>query len=105
MIHSHKRDKHTGQVLEWILKYPGWWFLICTPGDEHMNPEMMRLLIDRLAEEQFYEIILVLLSVHRDEAFMKPVFKGMLLEMVLAGWKGEKKDREHILSELKKQLS
>lgn len=105
MEHLSKRDKHTVRFLEWILKYPGWWFLICTPGDEHMNLEMMKMLIDRLAKEQFYEIIFVLLMVHRNEAFMDPVFKTLLLEMILAGWKGEAKDKGQILSALKDLLT
>lgn len=105
MEHLSKRDKHTIRFLEWILKYPGWWFLICTPGDEHMNLQMMKMLIDRLAKEQFYEIIFVLLMVHRNEEFMDPVFKTLLLEMIIAGWKGETKDKGQIISALKDLLT
>ena len=52
-----KRDKQTIRFLKWINKYPGWWQLICTPNDEHMNVNMMNMLIKHLAQEQLYEII------------------------------------------------
>lgn len=95
-----KRDKQTIRFLKWIRRYSGLWYLVCTPGDEHMNLDMMKKLIERLAKEQFYEIIFVLLMVHRNAEFMDSVFKTMLLEMVLAGWKGEVKDKEQILQDL-----
>ena len=94
------RDKQTIRFLQWVKDYPGWWFLICTPGDEHMNLGMMNTLIEQLAKEQFYEIIFVLLTVHRNAAFMDAVFKTMLLEMILAGWNGEVKNKEQIICDL-----
>ena len=66
-----KRDKQTIRFLKWINKYPGWWQLICTPNDEHMNINMMNMLIKHLAQEQLYEIIFVLLMVHRKEKYVK----------------------------------
>lgn len=89
-----KRDKQTIRFINWIKTYSGWWYLICTPGDEHMSPDMMKMLIDRLAKEQFYELIFVLLMVHRNAEFMDSVLKTMLLEMILAGWKGEVKEKD-----------
>lgn len=93
------------RFLKWIRKYPGWWFLICTPDEEHMNPDMMKILIERLAKEQFHEIIFVLLMVHRNAGFMDSVFQEMLLEMTLAGWKGEVKDKDRMLHDLSNILS
>ena len=95
-----KNDKHTVCLLNWIKKYPGWWYLICTPDDEHMNIDMMKMLIGRLAKEQFYEIIFVLLTVHRNAVFIDSVFKTMLLEMILTGWKGEVKGKEQFIRDL-----
>ena len=83
-----KKDKQTIRFLKWIRQYPGWWYLICTPDEEHMNIGMMKLLIERLAKEGFYEIIYVLLTVHRNAGFMDSVFKILLLELILAGWRG-----------------
>lgn len=95
-----KRDKHVIRFLYWVRQYPGWWYLICTPNDEHMNMDMMKMLIDRLAKQQFYEIIFVLLMVHRDADFMDSVFKIMLLEMILAGWKGEVKGKDQFVRDI-----
>jgi hypothetical protein len=92
-----KKDKHTIRFLEWIRRYPGWWYLICTPNNEHMNVSMMKLLIKRLAKEQFYEMIFVLLMVHRNADFMDSVFKTILLELILSGWKGEVKEKNQII--------
>ena len=65
-----------------------------------MNFSMMKMLIKRLAKEEFYEIIFVLLMVHRNATFMNNVFKTMLLEMVLAGWKGEVKEKDQFIQDL-----
>ena len=70
-----------------------------------MNLDMMKKLVEQLAKEQFYEIIFVLLMVHRNEDFMDNIFKTMLLEMILAGWKGEVKDKEQIISDIKDLLT
>ncbi len=86
-----KRDKHTIRFLKWVRKYPGWWYLICTAKDEHMNISMMKMLI---------EIIFVLLTVHRDADFMDSVFKTLLLEMILSGWKGEVKEKDQLLRDI-----
>jgi hypothetical protein len=95
-----KRDKQTIRFLKWIRCYSGWWYLICTPNDEHMNISMMKMLIERLAKEQFYEIIFVLLMVHREADFMDSTFKYMLLEMIIAGWQGEVKGKNQFIHDL-----
>lgn len=95
-----KRDNHTVRFLKWIRIYPGWWYLICTPGNEHMNINIMKMLIERLAKEQFYEIIFVLLMVHRNADFMDSVFKTMLLEMMLNTWQGEANVRQQFIRDL-----
>ncbi len=95
-----KRDKQTVQLLTWIRCYPGWWQLICTPDEEHMNLEMMKMLIIRLAKEQFYEIIFVMLTVRRNAVFMDSIFKYLRLEMVIASWKGEVKTKEHFIRDI-----
>lgn len=105
MAYLTKRDKHTIRFIQWVRKYPGLWYLICTPDREQMNVGMMKKLIEQLAKEQFYEIIFVLLTVHRNKAFMDTVFKTMLLDMILAGWKGEIKNKEHMILELKDLLT
>jgi len=95
-----KRDKHWIRFLKWIRRYAGWWHLICTPDEEHMNMGMMKMLIQRLAKEQFYEIIFVLLTVHRNADFMDSVFKMLLLEMILSGWKSEAKGKDQFIQDI-----
>ena len=105
MENQTKRNKQTIRFLKWIREYPGWLYLICTPDEEHMNIGMMKMLIERLEKEQFYEIIFVLLMVHREVDFMDGVFKTMLLEMILSGWKGEVKGKEQFIQEITSLLT
>ena len=99
-----KRDKQTIQFLKWINKYPGWWQLICTPDDEHMNIKMMDMLIRHLAQEQLYEIIFVLLMVHRNEMYVKDALNSMLLDMMTENWGGKKKDRKQMMKDILKHF-
>ncbi|MCI8753042.1 MAG: hypothetical protein HFH66_17190 [Lachnospiraceae bacterium] len=99
-----KRDKQTIQFLKWINKYPGWWQLICTPDDEHMNIKMMDMLIRHLAQEQLYEIIFVLLMVHRNEMYVKDALNSMLLDMMTENWGGKKKDRKQMIKDILKHF-
>lgn len=89
---SSRRDQQTIRFLRWIERYPGWWQLICMPKDEHINLPTMKTLIKRLAEESFYEIIFVLLMVHREEPFMESFYQSMLVNMVAYEWKTGRKD-------------
>ncbi len=95
-----KRDGQTIRFLKWIKRYPGWWYLICTPNDGHMNISMMNMLIKRLAQERFYEIIFVLLMVHRGEGFMKNIPGFMLLEMVTKNWGSKMNGKEEMLKDI-----
>ena len=89
---SKERTRQTIKFLKWTEKYPGYWQLICSPGDEHMNLDMMRSLIQKLAEKSFYEIIFVLLEVHKDEPFMKSVKESVMLDLLISEWKNGNKD-------------
>lgn len=95
-----KRDKQTIRFLRWVKRYPGWWYLICTPNDGHMNIKMMNTLIRNLAQEQLYEIILVLLMVHRKERYVKDISSLMLLDMAIENLGGKRKDREQMVKDL-----
>lgn len=97
-----KRDKQTILFLKWVKKYPGWWYLICTPNDEHMNIKMMNTLIRHLAQEQLYEIIFVLLMVHRKERYVKDIPSFMLLDMITENWSGKRKDKEQMIKDILK---
>ncbi|MCL2698948.1 MAG: hypothetical protein FWE68_01410 [Defluviitaleaceae bacterium] len=92
MTNNNERINQTIKFLKWTKKYRGWWQLICEPGNEHMNLEMMRMLINRLAKEAFYETIFVLLEVHKDEPFMKCANDMLLKELIISEWKRGNKD-------------
>lgn len=83
-------------------KHAGYWYLICTPNEEHMSISMMQRLIDMLAKEGFYEIIFVLWMVHRDESLMDNVGDFMLLDMLIDEWKAGNKDK--IIKKLRQQF-
>ena len=74
-------------------KHGGRWYLICTPGDEHMTMSMMTRLITMLAEKSYYEIILVLLMVHREVPFVQSLYKSMLLDYVISEWESVRKEK------------
>lgn len=97
-----KRDKQTARFLKWITCYPGWWNIICTPGDEHMDRGMMHLLIKRLEQEQLYEIIFVLLNVHRNAGFMEGFFDYMSYHIVAENLSGRLKNREQVIKDILK---
>ncbi len=95
-----KRDKEAIRLLKWLRRYSGWWYLICTPGDEHMTMDMMKMLIQRLAKEGFYEMIFVLIMVHREEDFMKSALGYLLWDLVLMGWQQGEQGKEQVLKSI-----
>ena len=74
------------KLFKWIREYPGWWYLICTPGEEHMNLNMMRQIISHLEQEGMYELIFVLITVHRQAPFMKNFYALMWLDALIDHW-------------------
>lgn len=86
MKKSSKRMREARRFLKWSRKYSGWWKLICTPEDEHMSREMMKRLIQKLADKQFYEMIFVLCTVHRNAEFMQPFTKFFMQDLLLTSW-------------------
>lgn len=86
------RHKQTVRFLKWIERHSGWWYLICTPKDEHITPVIMQTLIKELAKEQFYEIIFVLIMVHKEEEFVKSTGEAIFMEMLIAEWNAGKKE-------------
>ncbi len=83
-MHSSKKvKKHSIKLLEWIRKYGGYWWLVCTPGDDRMNMDIARKIITSLAKNGLYEMIFVFLTVHREEAFIKNMISYMNLELML----------------------
>ncbi|MBC5580815.1 hypothetical protein H8S23_04795 [Anaerofilum sp. BX8] len=92
MEKENSRMKQTVKFLKWIRQYSGWWYLICTPNDKHMNPEMMKMLMERLDKAALYELIFVLIMVHRKEPFADSFIKSVLLDMLIARWDIDKEE-------------
>ena len=84
-ISISRRGQDTIRLLEWIQDCQGLWRLICTPNDPNMTCTMMKQLIQQLADKQFYEIIFVLLTVHRNQNSMALTLKGLFVRMISAG--------------------
>ena len=87
---NHRNDNKPLRLLNWIQTYPAWWYLICTPGAKEMTRDIMCNLIKRLADKGFYEIIFVLVTVHRDTDFMKLIPEYMLLDTIVDQWQQDK---------------
>ena len=100
LISINRRDKDTIRLLEWIEDYHGIWRLICTPDAPEMTHKMMKQFIQQLADEQFYEIIFVLLMVHRNQPSMALTLKGLFVRMISAGWKGEVYSKEQFFHDI-----
>lgn len=47
-----------------------------------------------------YEIIFVLLMVHRSETYVKDIPCFMLLNMMIENWSGKRKDREQMINDI-----
>lgn len=65
-----------------------------------MNIELMQELIRHLAKKRMYEIIFVLLMVHRSETYVKDIPCFMLLNMMIENWSGKRKDREQMINDI-----
>lgn len=92
------RNRQTIRFLKWINRYSGWWYLICTPNDEHINNSIIQTMIEQLAKEELYEIIFVLLMVHRNEDCVKTTGQAVFMEMMIAQWNAG--NREELIKNL-----
>lgn len=88
---THKTAR-TVRFLKWIRDHSGYWYLICTPGEEHMNLDMARQLLTELYQQGFYEIIFVLLSVHREDPCFAHLTEYLLLDSLISRWDHERDD-------------
>lgn len=102
MRKNKKAKKRSRKLLKWIRKYGGYWYLICTPGDGHMNMDIARNIINSLAKNGFYEMIFVFFTVHREEEFVKNMTSYMNLDLMLEEIKH--KDLSHIVRMMDENL-
>ena len=92
MLGNRKGRKRSRKLLKWISRYSGYWHLICTPGDEHMNLVTARNIIKCLARNGLYEYIFVFLTVHREEEFIKNMLSFISLDLLLEELKHKSMD-------------
>ena len=83
MLENRKYKRRSRKLLKWIKRYSGYWWLICTPGDSHMNMIVARNIIKSLAKNGLHELIFVFLTVHRDQKFIKSMLSYMNLDLML----------------------
>jgi len=83
MMGNRSKRKRSRKLLKWISRYSGYWHLICTPGDEHMNMVTARNIIKCLAKNGLHEYIFVFLTVHREEEFIKNMLSFISLDLLL----------------------
>ncbi|MEY8414124.1 hypothetical protein AALB51_23235 [Lachnospiraceae bacterium 62-26] len=79
---GNRRGRRSRKLLKRISRYSGYWQLICTPGDEHMNMVTARNVVKCLAKNGLHEFIFVFLYVHRDEEFIKSMLSFISLDLL-----------------------
>lgn len=86
------KTARTVRFLKWIRDHSGFWYLICTPDEEHMNLDMAKRLLIELYQQGFYEMMFVLLSVHRENPCFAHLSEYLLLDSFIARWDDERDD-------------
>jgi len=72
------------------LHHGGLWYLICTPGDDHVDLDMLRHLVEKLHEADLDELIFVLLMVHRDHPALRQIPEYLLLRKLSVRWQDDR---------------
>ena len=103
MKNPTQRQQQVIRFLKWVKRYPGFWELICTPSDEKVKMDLrkMRMLIEKLYNDGFYELIFVLLTVHRKAPFMEGLHEYVALDLTTKHWC---EDQDYMIRELIKYL-
>ncbi len=81
--------EYTAEVLKWINNYREYWRRICTPNDDLMTEDIMKRLIKILWDQSLYDIILVMITVHRNTPFVSDLLIDMSNYMISTRWKNE----------------
>ncbi len=84
---QNEQNERIIRLFKWILYEPGLWYIICTPDDKRITPSGMQALLRKLEGEGFYEIIFMLIMLHREKDFMKSMFFYILTELASDKWK------------------
>ena len=92
MSTNKERASQTIKFLKWTRENDARWRLICEPDNEKMNYSVMKLLIEQLTKERFYEIILVLLHVHKDKEYTKKIYQDLFANLLTKVFEDGKED-------------
>lgn len=78
------RINETTRLIKWSHEYSGLWEIIIDKNSRYMTPEMMRRLILFLAKNELYEVIYVMLSVHKDKEYVKTAYELMFKDSIIS---------------------
>lgn len=81
------------RLIDWIEQYPGFWQMACDPNHEHMSITKMRTIVGLLAQAELYEVIVVVLAVHKNQGYIESLRKEMLLNMAKKQIKDDNRDK------------
>lgn len=84
------RKDNTINFLKWTKKRNDLWRILYTPDCKEMTPEKMRMIIEELLNEELYELIFVMLTIHRNTPFVSDVLSMMFNDLTSSRWKNEK---------------
>lgn len=90
---AKKKNAKLLRLIDWIDQYPGFWQMACDPENEHMSASKMRTIIELLAQAGLYDVIVVVLAVHKNQGFIKSLNQEMLLNMAKKQVKDDNKDK------------
>lgn len=81
--------EHAKYVIRWISTHYRYWRTICTPNAEEMTPELMKKLVKRFHNKSMDELIIVMLTVHRNTPFVSDLLSKMTNRMTYQLWNNE----------------
>ena len=101
MKEAQKDKERSREVLNWSRANRNYWRIICTPNDEQMTPDMIKKIIINLQENSLYELIFVMLTVHRKTAFVNDILSDITNYMMYRRWN---KENDGIINRITKFL-
>lgn len=98
----YEEKKRARDVLNWSRANRTYWRIMCTPNDEQMTPDMMKKIIINLQENSLYELIFVMLTVHRKTPFVNDILADITNYMMYRRWN---KENDGIINRITKFLA
>ncbi len=95
MKENKTSPEHARYVMRWAGIHHKYWRTICTPNDEfvpedmRMTPDVMKRLIQHFHKKSMDELIIVMLTVHRNEPFVSDLLSKLSNRMISQLWNNE----------------